>query len=163
MHLITSSHMLPYFFVATRTNCSRWMPAYIIDILELPEDIRSVFEVGQFAIRPSSGKFNAIWSDMSTEKNIINDSKGSYILRVRSLHSWDGLLQDIVSVFQWCDGRQRLSFQKLWKFARRNQTSSAKTRWITSASISGSNNDWTLWRWSPSNMPYRYIHMLQRR
>ena len=87
MHLITSSHILPYFFVATRTNYSRWMPAYIIDIFELPEDIRSVFEVGQFAIRPSSGKFNAIWSDMSTEKNIINDSKGSYILRVRSLHS----------------------------------------------------------------------------
>jgi hypothetical protein len=55
------------------------MPAYIIDILELPEDIRSVFEVGQFAIRPSSGKFNAIWSDMSTEKSIINESKGSYI------------------------------------------------------------------------------------
>jgi len=79
--------MLPYVFVANRTNYSRWMPAYIIDIPELPKHILSAFEADQFVIRPTSGKFNGIWSDMSTEKNIINDSKGSLILRVRSLHS----------------------------------------------------------------------------
>ena len=53
------------------------MPAYILDMLELPEEIRSAFEAGQFVIRQTSATFNGIWSDMGTEKNIIKDAKRS--------------------------------------------------------------------------------------
>ena len=43
--------MLPYFFITNRTNYSRWMPVYILDMLELPAEIKSAFEKGEFSIR----------------------------------------------------------------------------------------------------------------
>ena len=76
-HLMSSSKMLPYFFITNRTNYSRWMPVYILDMLELPAEIKSAFEKGEFSIRQTCGSFNGIWSDMGTEKTIIKDSKGS--------------------------------------------------------------------------------------
>jgi hypothetical protein len=45
------------------------MPVYILDMLELPAEIKSAFEKGEFSIRKTSGSFNGIWSDMGTEKN----------------------------------------------------------------------------------------------
>ena len=54
--------------MGTGTNCSRWMPVYILDMLELPAEIKSVFEKGEFSIRQTSGSFNGICSDMGTEK-----------------------------------------------------------------------------------------------
>jgi hypothetical protein len=60
-----------------RAYYSRWMRVYILDMLELPAEIKSAFEKGEFSIRKTSGSFNGIWSDMGTEKNIIKDSKGS--------------------------------------------------------------------------------------
>ena len=76
-HLMSSSKMLPYFFIINRTIYSRWMPVYILDMLELPAEIKSAFEKGEFFIRQTSGSFNGVWSDMGTEKTIIKDSKGS--------------------------------------------------------------------------------------
>ena len=53
------------------------MPVYILDMLELPAEIKLAFEKGKFSIRQTSGSFNGIWGDMGTEKAIIKDSKGS--------------------------------------------------------------------------------------
>jgi hypothetical protein len=53
------------------------MPVYILDMLELPAEIKSAVEKGEFYIRQTSGSFNGIWGDMGTEKTIIKDSKGS--------------------------------------------------------------------------------------
>jgi hypothetical protein len=53
------------------------MPVYILDMLELPAEMKSAFEKGEFSIRQTCGSFNGIWSDMGTEKTIIKDSKGS--------------------------------------------------------------------------------------
>ncbi|CAC5400232.1 unnamed protein product [Mytilus coruscus] len=50
-HLMSSSKMLPYFYITNRTNYSRWMPVYILDMLELPAEIESAFELGEFSIR----------------------------------------------------------------------------------------------------------------
>jgi hypothetical protein len=47
------------------------MPVYILDMLELPVEIKSAFEKGEFSIRQTSGSFNGIWSDMGTEKTIV--------------------------------------------------------------------------------------------
>ena len=70
-HLMSSSKMLPYFFITNCTNYSRWMPVYILDMLDLSAEIKSAFEKGEFFIRQTSGSFNGNWSDMDTEKNII--------------------------------------------------------------------------------------------
>jgi hypothetical protein len=40
-------------------------------MLELPVEIKSAFEKGEFSIRQTSGSFNGIWSDMGTEKTIV--------------------------------------------------------------------------------------------
>jgi hypothetical protein len=53
------------------------MPVYILDMLELPAEIKLAFEKGKFSIRQTSGSFNGIWGDMGTEKTIITDSNGS--------------------------------------------------------------------------------------
>jgi hypothetical protein len=37
---------------------------------ELPAEINSAFEKGEFSIRQTCGSFNGIWSDMGTEKTI---------------------------------------------------------------------------------------------
>ena len=71
VHLMSSSKMLPYFFITNPTNYSRWMPVYILDMLELPAEIKSAFEKGEFSIRQTSGSFNGI------EKTIIKNLKGS--------------------------------------------------------------------------------------
>jgi len=64
---ISELHLICYLISLLRT-VPKWMPAYILDMLELPEEIRSVVEDGQFAIGQASGKVNGIWSDMVTEK-----------------------------------------------------------------------------------------------
>jgi hypothetical protein len=38
------------------------MPVYILDMLELPAEIKSAFETGEFSIRQTSGSLNGIWS-----------------------------------------------------------------------------------------------------
>ena len=60
-HLMSSSKMLPYFFITNRTNYSRWMPVYILDMLDLSAEIKSAFEKGEFFIRQTSGSFNGNW------------------------------------------------------------------------------------------------------
>jgi hypothetical protein len=53
------------------------MLVYILDMLELPVEIKLAFEKGEFSIRQTSGSFNGTCSDLGTEKTIIKDSKGS--------------------------------------------------------------------------------------
>jgi hypothetical protein len=76
MHLSSIASMLPYLFIANRVNYSRYLPVYILDMLDLHQDVKSAFESGQFAICQKQGKFNGVWSDMATEKTVIRDSKG---------------------------------------------------------------------------------------
>jgi hypothetical protein len=77
MHLHTSHvyHMLPYFFVCERTNYARWTPIYLPSMQEIPSEVKTLFESGQFNVRQSAGRFNGIWSDLGTEKTIIRDAK----------------------------------------------------------------------------------------
>ena len=64
---ISELHLICY-LISLLWTVPKWMPAYILDMLELPEEIRSVVEDDQFAIGQASGKVNGIWSDMVTEK-----------------------------------------------------------------------------------------------
>jgi hypothetical protein len=56
LHLQSVSSMLPYFFV---TNYARWTPVYLLDMLNLPYEVRSAFESGKFAVKQKAGGFNA--------------------------------------------------------------------------------------------------------
>jgi hypothetical protein len=44
-----------FLFITNRTNYSRWMPVYILDMLELPAEIKSAFEKGELSIRQTCG------------------------------------------------------------------------------------------------------------
>ena len=63
LHLHTVAAMLPYFFSTNRTNYARWVPVYILEMLDIPENVRSALEDGQFSVREIPGRFNGIWSD----------------------------------------------------------------------------------------------------
>lgn len=75
-NLDSLARMLPYFFVTQRVNYSRWLPVYLLDMLELPDSVQSAFKEGQFTVKNSSGRFNGLWSDMGTETTVIRDAKG---------------------------------------------------------------------------------------
>ena len=70
LHLKSVSAMLPYFFITNRTNYARWTPAYVLDMLNLPETVKSSFLSGEFAVRQKPGTFDGIRSDMATEKKL---------------------------------------------------------------------------------------------
>ncbi|MES9879249.1 MAG: hypothetical protein ABW185_00005 [Sedimenticola sp.] len=76
MHLHTTRLMIPYYFAANRSNYSRWTPLYLLDMAQLPPEIKTAFQEGQFTVRRRAGRFNGIWSDMGTETTIIRDAKG---------------------------------------------------------------------------------------
>jgi hypothetical protein len=68
--------MLPLIFITNRINYSRWLPVYLLDMFNLPPEVVSKYESGNFAIRQKPSDFNGIWSDMAREKAVIKDSKG---------------------------------------------------------------------------------------
>jgi hypothetical protein len=47
--------MLPYFFVGNKTNYARWTPVYLMDMMNLPDDIQEEFMSGKFAIKQTAG------------------------------------------------------------------------------------------------------------
>ena len=75
LHLYTQKAFLPYLYAANRTNYSRWLPTYILDMIDLPPDIKKVYIDGQFTYREKLGSFNGLWKDMGIEKTVIRDSK----------------------------------------------------------------------------------------
>jgi hypothetical protein len=77
LHLQAIGAMVPYFFAANRQNYARWTPVYILDMLNLPQEVQNAFECGQFAVPQIPGCFNGIWSDGHRKKHVIRDSKSS--------------------------------------------------------------------------------------
>jgi hypothetical protein len=55
------------------------MHVYLLDMLNIPDEVRSAFESGKFAVKQKVGGFNGVWSDMATEKTIIRVSKQPWI------------------------------------------------------------------------------------
>lgn len=58
MQLTSIAAILPYIFITNRIDYSRWLPVYIVDVLNLTSEIQLSFESGQFVIRHKQGKFN---------------------------------------------------------------------------------------------------------
>ena len=77
MHVSTQAAMLPVMFAANRVNYSRYTPVYLLEMLNLPEDVQQAFDEGHFTYREKPGAFNGLWSDMGVEKTVIRDSKSN--------------------------------------------------------------------------------------
>ena len=71
MHTVAS--MLPYSFVTNRTNYYRWITVYLLEMSQIPLDIQTAFEDGEFSFTEIPGSFNGIWSDMAIEKTAKGD------------------------------------------------------------------------------------------
>lgn len=59
--------------------------ATILGMLNLPEEVHSTFDSGEFAVCQTPGSVNGTRSDMGTEKTVITDSKGRSGIVVRKL------------------------------------------------------------------------------
>lgn len=100
LSLQSQSQMLPYIFVSDKMNYSRWLPVYLLEMIHLPDDLKTVFRTGQFSVRQKPGKFNSLWSDMGTEKTVIKDSKGQGGIK--------GLTQQKSALMRWTLTRHML-------------------------------------------------------
>ena len=52
-------------------------PVYILDMLNIPNEVKLAFDYGAFTIHQKTGTFNGIQSDMATEKNLIKEYIGN--------------------------------------------------------------------------------------
>lgn len=94
--------MLPYISVTSRTNYARWMPVKILDMIQLPEIVKSSFRSGEFSVKQKAGSFNGIRSDMATENTIIKDSKSS--------SSTVGITREKPALLRWVFTRHILAY-----------------------------------------------------
>lgn len=78
LHLQTAAAMIPYFFACSKQNYSRWGTLYVLEMsLSLPNEVRKLFDNGEFAIRFTSGAFRGLWSDIGVEMSAIRVAKSS--------------------------------------------------------------------------------------
>ena len=75
LRLSTVLEITPYLFATDRTNYSRWVPIYLLDMSDLPRAVKLAFENGQFSVRRAPGSFNGVWSDMGVESTVIRDAR----------------------------------------------------------------------------------------
>lgn len=77
-HLQESQKMLPYLVVSGHHKYVSCLPHYINEMTKLPStapEVHQEFMEGNFTIRQTPGKFNAVWTDMALEKTYNRDAK----------------------------------------------------------------------------------------
>ncbi len=99
-HLESEYDMIPYMSETNRNKYARWLQAYLLDMVELPLEIKQAFALGQFTVRQTAWKFNGVWSDMAVEKSVIKDSKGKGGIV--------GITQKKQALMRWTIARHRL-------------------------------------------------------
>ena len=70
--------MTPYFFAMDRTNYSRWLPVYLVDMQTIDSVhplIQEEFLNGNHAVSRSQNSFAQVWTDMALEQSVNLDSK----------------------------------------------------------------------------------------
>ncbi|MCG7875527.1 MAG: hypothetical protein N0C90_04285, partial [Candidatus Thiodiazotropha endolucinida] len=78
LHLCATKSMAPYYFAMDRTNYSRWLPVYLIDMQTLGSvhpAIEQEFVNGNHAVSRSKNAFAQVWTDMALEQSVNLDSK----------------------------------------------------------------------------------------
>jgi len=80
LYLDSMQAMLPVFFAYDRTNYSRWLPIYLIDMLNLPEsapEFYGMFAKGSVTVNRTGKKFASMAPDQVMEQTLNRDSKAS--------------------------------------------------------------------------------------
>ena len=81
MHIQCLQKMLPWMAPYDRTNNARYVPLYILDMLQVPEthtDIHNRLMAGEFLVQLTKGRmFSSIPHDQTIEVTINNDTKTS--------------------------------------------------------------------------------------
>ena len=70
--------MAQYFFAMDRTNYSRWLPVYLVDMQTLDSvdpSVKQEFLNGNHAVSRSQNSFAQVWADMALEQSVNLDSK----------------------------------------------------------------------------------------
>lgn len=67
LHLYSFQCMLPSFMRYDHTINARWGPVYLAKMKQLPDEILSEFQQGNFVVKLSPQRFNQIGPDMSQE------------------------------------------------------------------------------------------------
>ena len=78
LHLSATKAITPYFFAMDRTNYSRWLPVYLVDMQTLDSvhpSIQEEFLNGNHAVSRSQNSFAQVWTDMALEQSANLDSK----------------------------------------------------------------------------------------
>ena len=76
--LNSTKAMAPYFFAMDRTNYSRWLPVYLVDMQTLDTvdpSVKQEFLNGNHAVSRSQNSFAQVWTDMALEQYVNLDSK----------------------------------------------------------------------------------------
>ena len=71
--------LLPFFFASNRTVYARYMPYLTLQMSRLPDEIRKIFNDGQFVAKLTNDKFNSVWIDYVlevTENKALKSSGG---------------------------------------------------------------------------------------
>ena len=58
-------------------NYSRWIPVYLLEMSQIPLGIKTAFEDREFSFTEIPGSFSGVWSNMATEKKVIQNAKGN--------------------------------------------------------------------------------------
>ena len=67
LHLLSFTRMIPFFIRYRHYNYSRWGPIYIAEMHQLPPEIASLFQSGDFVVKRSQRKFNQVDTDQAQE------------------------------------------------------------------------------------------------
>ena len=72
LHLEAFRRMLPCFLRYDHYNYARWGPVYLAEMHQLPPDVLSEFQKGNFVVKRSAGRFNQVDPDQA--QKWINDT-----------------------------------------------------------------------------------------
>ena len=78
LHFNSTKAMATYFFAMDRTNYSRWLPVYLVDMQTLDSvdpSVKHEFLNGNHAVNRSQNSFGQVWTDMALEQSVNLDSK----------------------------------------------------------------------------------------
>ena len=109
MHINCLQEMLPWMAAYDRTNYSRYVPVYILDMVHLPEthpDMHNRLMAGEFAVQLTKDRtFNSIPHDQTIEVTINKDTKTSggligKTLRHASVNKWIWTAADKATYYQ---------------------------------------------------------------
>ena len=110
LHIACLQEMLPWLAAYDRTNYTRYLPLYVLDMLRLPEthpDLHTELMNGNFAVQRSNQPFTSIPHDQTIEVTINKDTKvrGGLVgktLRRDTTNKWIWTAADRATYFQSC-------------------------------------------------------------